>query len=121
MGAQNGGQTTEGQSGGQTNGQSAGADTGVSGSGNADVNPGRTDFGTGDSSGTNEIQPDENNTSDTGAAAGGQIRDPYDLYSWDAGTNSYIPYQQAEGSGAPIGKGSGWYYYDAQSGGYQPW
>lgn len=49
------------------------------------------------------------------------INDPYDLYSWDAGTNSYIPYQQAESDASPIGRGNGWYYFDAASGGYLPW
>lgn len=49
------------------------------------------------------------------------ISDPYDLFSWDAGTDSYIPYQQAEGSGLPIGRGNGWYYYDEASGSYLPW
>ena len=50
-----------------------------------------------------------------------EVNDPYELYSWDAGTNSYIPFQQAEGNGAPIGRGNGWYYYDAESGNYLPW
>ena len=34
---------------------------------------------------------------------------------------SYIPYQQAEGAGEPVGKGNGWYYYDNDAGTYLPW
>ncbi|MDD3339152.1 MAG: hypothetical protein PHS82_09885 [Lachnospiraceae bacterium] len=49
------------------------------------------------------------------------VNDPFDLYSWDEGTNSYIPYQQAESDGSPIGKGSGWFYYDEESDSYLPW
>lgn len=49
------------------------------------------------------------------------VNDPYDLYSWDAGTNSFIPYQQAASDGSPIGQGNGWYYYDSNSGSYLPW
>ncbi|MDO4306702.1 MAG: M56 family metallopeptidase [Eubacteriales bacterium] len=55
----------------------------------------------------------------TGSSSG--VNDPFDLYSWDAGTNSYIPFQQAAGDGAPIGQGRGWYYYDSDSGSYLPW
>ena len=51
----------------------------------------------------------------------GEISDPYDLYSWDGGTNSYIPYQQAGSDGSPIGRGNGWYYFDAEEGEYLPW
>ena len=51
----------------------------------------------------------------------GEVRDPYDLYSWDPGTNSYIPFQAAESDCSPIGKGNGWYYYDEDSGEYVPW
>jgi len=36
-------------------------------------------------------------------------------------TGSYIPYQQAEGAGEPVGKGNGWYYYDNDAGTYLPW
>ena len=54
-----------------------------------------------------------------GAAA--NVRDPYDLYSWDAETGTYIPYQQAEGTAEPIGRGNGWFYYDAENGNYMPW
>ena len=51
----------------------------------------------------------------------GEVRDPYDLYSWDPGTNSYIPFQAAESDCSPIGRGNGWYYYDEDSGEYVPW
>ncbi len=54
-----------------------------------------------------------------GAAA--NVRDPYDLYSWDAETGTYIPYQEAEGTAEPIGRENGWFYYDAESGNYMPW
>lgn len=51
-----------------------------------------------------------------------QINDPFDLYSWDPGTNQYIPFQQAEGEGLPIGRGSGvWYYYDSNRNIFIPW
>lgn len=50
-----------------------------------------------------------------------EISDPFNLYSWDPGTDSYIPYQQAESDGSPIGRGNGWYYFDAESCTYQPW
>lgn len=50
-----------------------------------------------------------------------EVTDPYDLYSWDSGTNSYIPFQQAETDGSPVGRGNGWYYYDKNSGEYVPW
>ena len=50
-----------------------------------------------------------------------EVSDPYDLYSWDAETNSYVPYQQAAGNAQPIGRGNGWYYYDEESGNYLPW
>ena len=53
--------------------------------------------------------------------ASGKVRDPYDLYSWDPGTNSYIPFQAAESDCSPIGRGNGWYYYDEDSGEYVPW
>ena len=53
--------------------------------------------------------------------ASGKVRDPYDLYSWDPGTNSYIPFQAAESDCSPIGRGNGWYYYDKDSGEYVPW
>lgn len=49
------------------------------------------------------------------------VQDPYDLYSWDLETGTYIPYQQAEGTGEPIGRGNGWYYYDDEAGAYIPW
>lgn len=49
------------------------------------------------------------------------VNDPYDLYSWDAGTNSFIPFQQAAGDGSPIGRGNGWYYYDSDNNNYVPW
>ena len=51
----------------------------------------------------------------------GEVRDPYDLYSWDPGTNSYIPFQAAESDCSPVGRGNGWYYYDEDSGEYVPW
>lgn len=50
-----------------------------------------------------------------------EVSDPYDLYSWDAETNSYVPYQQAAGNAQPIGRGNGWYYYDEKRGNYLPW
>ena len=53
--------------------------------------------------------------------ASGKVRDPYDLYSWDPGTNSYIPFQAAESDCSPVGRGNGWYYYDEDSGEYVPW
>lgn len=49
------------------------------------------------------------------------VNDPYDLYSWDEETNTYIPYQQADGTAEPIGRGNGWYYFDKESGNYLPW
>ena len=49
------------------------------------------------------------------------VQDPYDLYSWDSETGTYIPYQQADGNGNPIGRGNGWYYYDQEAGAYIPW
>lgn len=49
------------------------------------------------------------------------VKDPYDLYSWDEETNTYIPYQQAGGTAEPIGRGNGWYYFDKESGNYLPW
>ena len=49
------------------------------------------------------------------------VQDPYDLYSWDSETGTYIPYQQAEGNGEPIGRGNGWYYYDEEAEAYIPW
>lgn len=62
-----------------------------------------------------EDEPQEENGGNTG------ISDPYDLYSWDAGTNSYIPYQAADGEGYPVGRGAGWYYYDEASGMFESW
>ena len=50
-----------------------------------------------------------------------EVTDPYDLYSWDPGTNSYIPFQAAESDCSPVGRGNGWYYYDEDSGEYVPW
>lgn len=50
-----------------------------------------------------------------------EVSDPYDLYSWDPGTNSYIHFQAAETDCGPIGRGNGWYYYDENSGEYVPW
>lgn len=49
------------------------------------------------------------------------INDSYDLYSWDGGTQSDIPYQEAGGEGLPIGRGNSWYYFDESSGEYLPW
>ena len=49
------------------------------------------------------------------------VQDPYDLYSWDPETGTYIPYQQADGNGEAIGRGNGWYYYDDEAGAYIPW
>ena len=49
------------------------------------------------------------------------VQDPYDLYSWDSETGTYIPYQQAEGNGEPIGRGNGWYYYAEEAEAYIPW
>lgn len=59
--------------------------------------------------------------SSQGIDAASWVDDPYDLYSWDGGTNSYIPYQAADGEGLPIGRGEGWYYYDINTGNYFPW
>lgn len=56
-----------------------------------------------------------------GSDSASDVSDPYDLYSWDAGTNTYIPYQQAGSDGSPIGRGNGWYYYDAETNNYLPW
>ena len=50
-----------------------------------------------------------------------EVSDPYDLYSWDPGTNSYIHFQAAETDCGPIGRGNGWYYYDENSCEYVPW
>lgn len=66
-------------------------------------------------------EPDTPNYDDTPSVGTSNISDPYDLYSWDPGTDSYIPYQQADGAGSPIDQGSGWYYYDSASDSYQPW
>ena len=49
------------------------------------------------------------------------ISDPFDLYSWDAGTGQYIPFQQAETDASPVGRGNGWYYYDEESSEFLPW
>lgn len=49
------------------------------------------------------------------------ISDPFDLYSWDAGTGQYIPFQQAESDASPVGRGNGWYYYDEESSEFLPW
>ena len=49
------------------------------------------------------------------------VQDPYDLYSWDPETGTYIPYQQSDGNGEPIGRGNGWYYYDDEAGTYILW
>ena len=57
----------------------------------------------------------------SGGDSSNDVNDPYDLFSWDEGTNSYIPFQKAEGDGSPIGRGNGWYYYYAESGEYLPW
>lgn len=44
-----------------------------------------------------------------------EVTDPYDLYSWDPGTNClYTQFQAAESDCSPIGRGNGWYYYDAR-------
>lgn len=53
--------------------------------------------------------------------SGLSVNDPYDLYSWDEETNTYIPYQQAGGTAQQIGRGNGWYYFDKESGNYLPW
>lgn len=72
------------------------------------------------SSGTdNDSEENSSYSEDTDSSA--NVNDPYDLYSWDAGTNSFIPFQQADGDGAPIGRGNGWYYYDSDSNSYAPW
>ena len=49
------------------------------------------------------------------------VQDPYDLYSWDPETGTYIPYRQSDGNGEPIGRGNGWYYYDDEAGTYILW
>lgn len=66
---------------------------------------------------------DEENSAGSSEDASGTegINDPYDLYSWDGGTQSYIPYQKAGGEGLPIGRENGWYYFDESSGEYLPW
>ena len=69
---------------------------------------------------TDESGVEWNETAQTSEAEE-NIQDPYDLYSWDPETGTYIPYQQAEGAGEPIGKGNGWYYYDEEAGAYIPW
>lgn len=51
-----------------------------------------------------------------------EVNDPFDLFTWDSGTNKYIPFQQAEGPGLPIGQGSGvWYYFNELTGTYELW
>ncbi len=69
---------------------------------------------------TDESGVEWNETAQTSDAEK-NVQDPYDLYSWDSETGTYIPYQQAEGTGEPIGKGNGWYYYDDEAGAYMPW
>lgn len=90
-----------------------------------DTETGNNTAGTDENDKTGEIEGDRSdNISDnsdnipdnTDTSAG--IDDPYDLYSWDPGTDSFIPFQQAGGEGSPIGKGSGWYYYDAETGNF---
>lgn len=69
-----------------------------------------------------EPEPDDPYNDDVPSSGDtSNISDPVDLYSWDSGTNSFIPYQQAESDGSSIGQGSGWYYYDTASGSYPPW
>lgn len=65
--------------------------------------------------------PDPAKPANPDADPASEINDPYDLASWDPGTNSYIPFQKAGGDGAPIGRGEGWYYYDSEDGTYKPW
>lgn len=53
--------------------------------------------------------------------ASDSVDDPFDLYSWDETTDSFIPYQQAASDGSPIGHDQGWYYCDEATGEYLPW
>lgn len=69
---------------------------------------------------TDESGVEWNETAQTSEAEE-NVQDPYDLYSWDSETGTYIPYQQAEGAGEPIGRGNGWYYYDEEAEAYIPW
>lgn len=64
---------------------------------------------------------EETDNSSEGSDSISDVNDPYDLYSWDSGTNSFIPYQQAGSDGASIGRGNGWYYYDADTNNYLSW
>lgn len=85
------------------------------------------DQGINDDPGDEEYQ-DPSYTEDSGETegepdGGSGINNPYDLYSWDGGTNSFIPFQEADGEGLPIERGSweGWYYFDETTGAYLPW
>lgn len=69
---------------------------------------------------TDESGVEWNETAQTSEAEE-NVQDPYDLYSWDPETGTYIPYQQADGNGEAIGRGNGWYYYDDEAGAYIPW
>lgn len=69
----------------------------------------------------NDYNSDTDSNSSEGYDNTADVNDPYDLYSWDVGTNSFIPFQQADGDGSPIGRGNGWYYYDSDTGYYIPW
>ena len=69
---------------------------------------------------TDESDVEWNETAQTSEAEE-NVQDPYDLYSWDPETGTYIPYQQADGNGEAIGRGNGWYYYDDEAGTYIPW
>lgn len=69
---------------------------------------------------TDESGVEWNETAQTSDAEK-NVQDPYDLYSWDSETGTYIPYQQADGTGEPIGRGNGWYYYDAEANAFIPW
>lgn len=66
-------------------------------------------------------QAEENSAEDPDCSSISEVNDPYDLYSFDAVLNTYIPYQKAGSEGEPIGRGNGWYYYDIQQGVYIPW
>ena len=72
----------------------------------------RSGTGTGDLA---EQAAEENSDNSSEDSSGTEdISDPFDLYSWDAGTGQYIPFQQAETDASPVGRGNGWYYYDEE-------
>ena len=67
-------------------------------------------------------QREENSDNSSEDSSGTEdISDPFDLYSWDAGTGQYIPFQQAETDASPVGRGNSWYYYDEERSELLPW